>query len=161
MPPESDVLVRSTPDAPWLPPGSRAEVVLSSTAPTPACLVRLLLRRGTEVFCVPREQTAALDLPTRAVEPSGVDTSDPDGRATAERLARDVLGQAALLAPVGFVRNVVAGDAPGYAWPVPLAHFVVWDTTGVPAVEGQWVDARGPGSPLTERHWFPLLSALG
>lgn len=156
MPPESDVLVRSTPDAPWLPPGSRAEVVRSSTAPTPAYLVRLLLRRGTEVFCVPREQTAALDLPTRPVEPS-----DPDGRATAERLVRDVLGQAAPLVPVGFVRNVVPEGVPGYAWPVPLAHFVVWEATGVPVAEGQWVDARGPGSPLTDRHWFPLLSALG
>lgn len=152
----TDVVVRTTPDAPWLPPGSRAEVVRSSVAPSPACLVRLLLRRGDDVFCVPREQTGALDLPTRAVEPS-----DPDGRATAERLARDVLGQAAPLVPMGFVRNVVAEGVPGYGWPVPLAHFVVWETTGVPAVEGQWVDTRGLGSPLTERHWFPLLSALG
>lgn len=156
-----EILVRSTPDAPWLPSGARAEVVRSSVAPRPACLVRLLLRRGSEVFCVPREQTAALDLPTRVVEPSGVETSDPDGRATAELLAHDVLGQAAPLAPVGFVRNVVAEGVPGYAWPVPFAHFVIWETTGVPVVEGQWVDARGPGSPLTERHWFPLLSALG
>lgn len=151
-----DVVVRSTPDAPWLPPGSRAEVVRSSTAPTPACLVRLLLRRGDEVFCVPRERTAALDLPTRVVDPA-----DPDGRATAARLALDVLGQAASLVPVGFVRNVVPQDAPGYGWPVPLAHFVVWATTGVPVVEGEWVDARGPRSLLADRHWFPLLSALG
>lgn len=161
MPSESDVLVRSTPDAPWLPPGARAEVVRSSTAPTPACLVRLLVRRGTEVFCVPREKTAALDLPTRVVEISGVEASDPDGRAAAEGLAHDVLGQAAPLVPVGFVRNVVAEGVPGYGWLVPLAHFVVWETTGVPVVEGQWVDARGSGSPLTDRHWFPLLSALG
>lgn len=149
-------MVLSTPDAPWLPPGSRAEVVRSAVAPSPTCLVRLLLRRGAEVFCVPREQTAALDLPTRVVE-----ASDPDGRATAARLALDVLGQDARLVPVGFVRNVVAQDAPDYGWPVPVAHFVVWEAMGVPVVDGEWVAARGAGSLLAERHWFPLLSELG
>ncbi len=151
-----DVVVRTAPDAPWLPPGSRAEVVRSSVAPSPACLVRLLLRRGDEVFCVPREQTAALDLPTRVVGPS-----DPDGRVTAARLALDVLARDARLMPVGFVRNVVAQDTPDYGWPVPVAHFVVWEATGVPVVDGEWVEASGAGSLLVERHWFPLLASIG
>lgn len=149
-------MVLSTPDAPWLPLGSRAEVVRSSVAPSPTRLVRLLLRRGDEVFCVPREQTGALDLPTRVVGPS-----DPDGRVTAAQLALDVLGQDVRLEPVGFVRNVVAEDAPDYGWPVPVAHFVVWEATGVSEVDGEWVAARGAGSLLAERHWFPLLSELG
>jgi len=151
-----DVVVRTTPDAPWLPPGSWAEVVRSSVAPSPACLVRLLLRRGDDVFCVPREQTGALDLPTRVVEPS-----DLDGRVAAAQLALEVLGRDARLVPVGFVRNVVAEDAPDYGWPVPVAHFVVWEASGVPVVDGEWVAAHGAGSLLVERHWFPLLSALG
>lgn len=151
-----DVVVRTTPDAPWLPPGSRAEVVRSSVAPSPACLVRLLLRRGDEVFCVPREQTAALDLPTRVVDPP-----DLDGRVAAARLALDVLGRAVPLVPVGFVRNVVVADAPGYGWPVPVAHFVVWEAAGAPVVDGEWVEASSARSLLAERHWFPLLSELG
>lgn len=151
-----DVVVRTTPDAPWLPPGSRAEVVRSSVAPSPACLVRLLLRRGDDVFCVPREQTGALDLPTRVVE-----ASDPDGSATASRLALDVLGQAVPLVPVGFVRNVVVADAPGYGWPVPVAHFAVWEAADAPVVDGEWVEASSARSLLAERHWFPLLSELG
>ncbi len=118
--------------------------------------MRLLLRRGGDVFCVPREQTGALDLPTRVVEPS-----DLDGRVAAAQLALEVLGRDARLVPVGFVRNVVAEDAPGYGWPVPVAHFVVWEASGVPVVDGEWVAAHGAGSLLVERHWFPLLSALG
>ena len=151
-----DIVVRTTPDAPWLPPGSRAEVVRSSVAPSPACLVRLLLRRGDEVFCVPREQTAALDLPTRVVDPP-----DLDGRVAAAQLALEVLGRDARLVPVGFVRNVVAQDTPDYGWPVPVAHFVVWEATGVPVVDGEWVEASSARSLLAERHRFPLVSELG
>lgn len=118
--------------------------------------MRLLLRRGDDVFCVPREQTGALDLPTRVVEPS-----DLDGRVAAARLALDVLGRAVPLVPVGFVRNVVVQDTPDYGWPVPVAHFVVWEASGVPVVDGEWVAARGAGSLLAERHWFPLLASIG
>ncbi len=118
--------------------------------------MRLLLRRGDDVFCVPREQTGALDLPTRVVDPS-----DLDGRVAAAQLALEVLGRDARLVPVGFVRNVVAEDVPDYGWPVPVAHFVVWEASGVPVVDGEWVEAHGAGSPLAERHWFPLLSELG
>lgn len=108
------------------------------------------------MFCVPREQTGALDLPTRAVE-----LSDLDGRVAAAQLALEVLGRAVPPVPVGFVRNVVAEGAPDYGWPVPVAHFVVWEASGVPVVDGEWVAARDTGSRMAERHWFPLLSALG
>ena len=64
-----DQLVASTPDAPWLPPGSTAEVwACNSTAsPEPAIVVRLLLTRvisdcEPELFCV--EAAKGLDLHT-------------------------------------------------------------------------------------------------
>ncbi|MDT9592022.1 hypothetical protein RDV89_03020 [Nocardioides zeae] len=154
----SDQLVRSTPDAPWLPTGGRADVVASDVPPAPTCLVRLLLRTGTSVFCVPRGGGGGLDLPTRTVPPD-----DPDGRRTASALARDLTGDDTGLRLVGFVRNTVPGeDDPsddGYPWPVPHAHFSVWTLDGGlgdDAPSGAWCDI-GPGSSLASRHWFPLV----
>ncbi|MCC2336647.1 NUDIX hydrolase [Cellulomonas wangsupingiae] len=144
------MLVRSTPDAPWLPPGGRADVVRSPVAPAPAGLVRLLVRDGDAVFCARRDD-GRLDLPTRAVP-----ADDPDGSATAARLASDVLGPGARPVPVGFVRNVVPVPRAGYPWPTPLAHFTVWSATGRPLCEGDWCDVRDPGSVLRDRHWWPL-----
>lgn len=156
MDPEIEVVVRSTPDAPWLPPGGRADVVRSEVAPRPAGLVRLLLRRGDAVFCLPRDETGLLDLPTRAVA-----VDDVDGSRAAAALAQQVVGAPGPLVPVGFVRNVVAPGHDDYGWPVPVAHFVVWAADGEPVVDGTWVDACGATSPLAGRHWFPLLPALG
>jgi len=147
-----EVLVRSTPDAPWLPPGGRADVVRSSVAPAPAGLVRLLVRDGDGVFCMRRDD-GRLDLPTRAVP-----ADDPDGSATAARLAREVLGPGGPPVPVGFVRNVVPAPHEGYPWPVPLAHFTVWSAPGSPRVVGEWVTVCGDGSVLRDRHWRPLLA---
>lgn len=150
----AEEILRSTPDAAWLPQGGRADVVASRVAPTPAGLVRLLIRRGTAVFCVHRDGAGKLDLPTRTVP-----VSDPDGRATARQLAFDVLGTRAEVTPLGFVRNIVASPTDDYAWPVPLAHFTVWGAEGEPAIAGAWVGVHGPDSVLKDRHWFPLVSA--
>lgn len=144
-------LVLATDEPPWLPAGSRAEVWRSDTAPSPTGLVRLLLRQGDSVFCVPRTDGRA-DLPTRQVPPD-----DPDGRRTALELGRVVLGpEGRVHGPVGFVRNLVRWTAPDYPWPRPQAHFTVWVASGIPVVDGEWVRLRAP-SPLRDRHWFPLL----
>lgn len=148
-----ETVLRSTPDAPWLPPGGRAEVVRSSVAPVPAGLVRLLVRRADTVLCVPRDD-GRVDLPTRAVA-----AGDPDGSVAASALARDLLGPGARPVPVGYVRNVVATPGEGYPWPAPLAHFTVWRADGDPRGAGTWVDVRDPACVLRERHWWPLVGA--
>lgn len=149
-----EVVVASTPDAPWLPPGGRADVVRSAAVPAPAALVRLLVRRRGLVLCTPRDD-GRLDLPTRTVDPS-----DPTGQVTAAALARSVLGDdVRSLHPLGFVRNVVEAPTPDYPWPAPIAHFAVWTATGTPVVDGEWLDATAPDSVLRPRHWWPLLTA--
>lgn len=146
-------VVGRVPNASWLPPGGLAEVVADpgGSAPSPTCLVRLLVRRDGRAFCVPRSGSGKEDLPTRPVPDLG------DGRATAEQLARDVLGAAAGLRVVGYVRNVVATGAADYPWPTPLAHFAVWRADGDPRVPGTWLPLDGP--ELRARHWWPLAAA--
>lgn len=142
-----ETLVHVTTDAPWLPPGGRAEVVRLASAPRPMSMVRLLLRRSDEVFCIRRAETGTLDLPTRRT-----DADDPDGSTAIRALAAELVGPRAPLAFVGAVRNVV--DLPDdYPWPTPLAHFGVWASTGAPITDGTWVAL----SDLRERHWHPLL----
>lgn len=120
-----------------------------------AGLVRLLVRRGGTVFCTARDD-GRVDLPTRPVP-----ATDADGSGTAADLAREVLGDGASAAPVGFVRNVVTAPDDGYVWPVPLAHFTVWQAVGDPRVPGEWIDVRDPGCVLRDRHWWPLLGGRG
>lgn len=144
---EHETVVHVTPDAPWLPSGGRAEVVRCSVAPQPMSIVRLLLRRGDEVFCVPRPETGKLDLPMRIAA-----THDADGSITIRALAEEVVGSGAVDF-LGAVRNVVDAPADDYAWPAPLAHFGVWTTTDAPLIAGTWVDVAA----LRARHWHPLL----
>jgi len=145
-------ILRSTPSAPWLPPSGQAGVVRSAIAPSPTSLVRLLIRRGEYVFCVPRDGSGKVDLPTQSVRPE-----DPDGRIAAIDLAPFVLGRTAAARPVGFVRNVVVTATDDYDWPIPLAHFSVWAAGGEPAIAGTWIRADA-SSEVSDRHWFPLLS---
>ncbi|WP_239073185.1 NUDIX hydrolase [Sediminihabitans luteus] len=136
----------------WLPAGSRADVVRDpgGDVPSPTCLVRLLLERDGEVFCVPREDGATrLDLPTRVV-------GALDPQVVADALAREVVGHGARPELLGYVRNVVTTPDAGYPWPAPLAHFTVWAVRGVPAVAGTWV----PVHDLRERHWWPLVGTV-
>ncbi|MEV7972055.1 NUDIX hydrolase [Cellulomonas sp. NPDC089187] len=126
---------------------------MAGDSPTPTGLVRLLLRRGDDVFCVPRED-GRIDLPTRAVP-----AADHDGSLTARRFASEVLASPAVIeGVVGYVRNVVPEPTSDYPWPSPRAHFTVWAVRGEPAVDGQWV-STGVDSPLRDRHWFALLGA--
>ena len=148
----SEQIVRTVADAPWLPPGGRADVVrtVGGSCPEPASLVRLLVERDDAVLCVPRDGTGKLDLPTTPVAPGET------GWGAARRLAGDVLGTARDLTVVGYVRNTVR-PGPGYPWPSPHAHFVVFRTgAGDVRVPGAWVPLAAPGD-LVERHWWPLV----
>lgn len=107
-----------------------------------------------DVFCVPREGSPRLDLPTRRVPASD------DGRATLESLLLEVLGRPAEASLVGYVRNVVDAPDAGYPWPTPLAHFCVWQVVGEPVVDGRWISIDHPDSALRDRHWWPLVQAL-
>ena len=83
---DDETLIHVTPDAAWLPRHGRAEVIRRSTPPRPMCVVRLFLRQGDQVFCVPRDENSRLDLPMRHV---GVD--DPSGMLAIADLAERVL----------------------------------------------------------------------
>ena len=92
-----------TPRPPWLPAGSRVDVISSRQDGPPAstAVVRLLAHTGVGAR---RQPTRRLDLPSRAV-----------GDATAEEalgeLQREVLGDQEGAELVGYVRNTVpAGD---------------------------------------------------
>ena len=101
-------LLGTTVGAPWLPPGSDAEVWVGDldSLPEPSIIVRLLLTRHAgdgpaRFFCVPGAK--GLDLPTRFLEP-GPERSDPAvgvGRLVAQVLGVREVGTHC----VGFVRN--------------------------------------------------------
>jgi|GEM_PF-1736523 len=122
----------------------------SPPAGEPTGLVRLLVARGNEVFCVPRAD-GRTDIPTRAV-PEG---HDPRGEIAV--LAAEVLGGADVR-PLGYVRNLVVAPEPGYPWPVPVACFAVWTPASSvePQVPGTWCRE----AQLRDRHWWPLAVQL-
>ncbi|MBO0812445.1 MAG: hypothetical protein J2P23_10425 [Microlunatus sp.] len=142
-------------NAPWLPPGGRAEIVSADHPPSPTGLVRLLVRAGELIFCEPRRDTGKIDIPTAPVA-----ADDLEGRAAAAALAERVLGGSAGARLLGYVRNVVPDAVDDYPWPTPLAHFSVWVADGKPVVAGTWVDTRLDGCPLHDRHWWPLLRTI-
>jgi hypothetical protein len=156
---QARVLV-STPDAPWLPPGGRADVVLAGVdedPPESTCLVRLLVVSDGAVLVSPRRDGGGLDIPTRRV---GDESPDAALRALAAETPESVAEPALL----GYVRNVVATPADGYPWPVPEAHFAVW-VFGLEAGRGRrartarWLDRHEAEEHLGERHWWPLAAA--
>ncbi|GAA1494016.1 NUDIX hydrolase [Curtobacterium herbarum] len=147
-------VIASTVDAPWLPPGGVADVVLGGPVLGPTGLVRLLLTDGHRVFCTRRDGSGKLDLPTARVGPD-----DHDGVLAIAALTRHVVGGPVPLRYVGAVRNTVRVPTPEYEWPTPVAAFAVWTAVARPVVPGEWVDG-GTGSVLAERHWFPLLGRL-
>jgi hypothetical protein len=154
-------VVHAVPGAPWLPPGSRADVIASRQPepPTGTVVVRLALFRGGDLLVLQR-LTGGLDLP-----------SAPVGRLTPEdalgRLVEVVAGPAHGLAPtlLGYVRNTVPEPDADYAWPVPKACFAVWHDA-VPVGEdlgtgvGRWVGPDEAAAALAERHWWPLVAHL-
>jgi hypothetical protein len=162
-------VLASTQDAPWLPPGGRADVVLAAAGedpPEPTCLVRLLVVRDGAVLVVARPDRGGLDLPTRRV---GDESPDEALRALASQTPV-VAAETVLL---GYVRNVVETPADGYLWPAPEAHFAVWvsdleagrgrraETAAATrrAQTARWLDRHEAEEYLGERHWWPLAAA--
>lgn len=143
----AETVIHVTANAPWLPPGGRAEVIRCAAPPRPLCVARLLLRRADLVFCTPRADGGRLDLPMRIVP-----DEDPDGTGTIRALAEEIVGADAGIRFLGAVRNVVGRPVSGYAWPAPLAHFGVWESAAAPRGDGSWIDV----ADLRDRHWHPL-----
>jgi hypothetical protein len=149
-------VISSVPDAPWLPPGSRADVIASrhESAPANTVQVQLALVRGEELFVVARPDDG-LDLPTRQV-------ANTAAAVAVEELHRSMLGVADVAAPrlLGYVRNTVPHASPQYPWPTPQACFAVFvqrRVLEVPAA-GTWLDAQDARAALSGRHWWPLLA---
>jgi hypothetical protein len=152
-------VVATFPDAPWLPAGSRADVITSrqDSAPAATVVVRLALRRGGDLLVLERLDGSGLDLPSAPV--AGLTP-----QAAVDRLHRVVLG-----APVpqstrllGYVRNTVPEPGGGYPWPAPLAAFAVWTDEvahSVRPLAGTWLASDRLETELGERHWWPLLDA--
>ena len=144
----------SHPEAPWLPQGGRADVVLAggrAAAPTPTCLVRLVATRDGRVLVAPRPDGRGLDLPTLRVGTAGVEERVRD-------LLLEALGDVYPAVLLGYVRNVVPEPADDYPWPTPDAYFSVWHSR-LPAnadVGGVWLGAVDAEAQVGERHWWPL-----
>ena len=156
-----DVVRRHDP-CPWLPPGGLAEVVRSD-APAPVAVVRLLVTAVEDgaLWVVPHPDGRGPGLPSAVV---------PGGGGGRERAPVDALAGLVAAAPpgttprpLGFVRNTVPESDPDYPWPVPLAHFALWQLTArraqpqPPAPDGTWLPAAAAVAVLAERHWWPLL----
>ena len=155
-------LLGTTVGAPWLPPGSDAEVWVGDldSLPEPSIIVRLLLTRRpgdgpARFFCV--SSAKGLDLPTRFLE-LGLERSDPvSGLA---RLVAEVLGTREVATRcVGFVRNVVRQSDADYPHPTPWAHVPVVAVAGdaEPVVAGEWVEVESARDTLGARHWWPIV----
>ena len=154
-------VVRAVPDAPWLPAGSRADVIASRQPEPPAStvVVRLALLRGPDLLVLER-LTGGLDLPS-----APVGHLTPGGALT--RLLEVVAGPGHGLAPqlLGYVRNTVPQPDADYPWPVPKACFAVWHDSiqvgdDLDSGVGRWVRRDEAAAVLRERHWWPLVTHL-
>ncbi len=149
-------VIASVRDAPWLPPGGRADVVSSrqDDPPAPTVVVRLAVVSGARLLLVERPGRG-LDLPFREV----------DGGSVAEAvngLVQGVLGSRdGHPRLVGYVRNRVEHPTPDYRWPTPRACFALYAVDVDPVVaqclSGQWLTHDKAAPVLAERHWWPLL----
>jgi hypothetical protein len=156
-------LIATTPEAPWLPPGSSAEVWVGEgcAAAEPVIIVRLLLTRrnasdSAEFFCVPTAR--GLDLPTRFL---GVDSERERASDGLARLVHEVLGLSEVATRcVGYVRNVVPAPDGEYPHPTPRAHvpvFVPVTADAQPVMDGEWVALDRGRTELEARHWWPIV----
>ncbi|MDF2145539.1 DUF4031 domain-containing protein [Knoellia sp. p5-6-4] len=156
-------------EPPWLPPGSRADVIASRQQLPPAdtVVVRLLAHAHGSVLVVPRPD-GGLDLPSRRVATApaagntaavGAGTSAAVGAAVSEVQA-EAVGEAGEVTLVGYVRNTVPAPLPDYPWPAPRACFAVFHReldSGVPFGRGHWLSLNEAADHLAQRHWWPLL----
>lgn len=164
------VLVSHT-EPPWLPPGSRADVIASRQQEPPAdtVVVRLLAQAAGSVLVVQR-QDGGLDLPSLPVDGSsstGSITGSITGSSTATAVTEAVrevqvraVGEPGATTLVGYVRNTVPAPRPGYPWPAPRACFAVFHRVvdaGVAFGGGHWLGLDEAADHLAERHWWPLL----
>jgi hypothetical protein len=148
-------VVMSTPDAPWLPPGGRADVIASrqDNPPPNTVVVRAVVHDAGALLVVERADGRGLDLPTRTVG---------DGQSAEEALGAlcDELGVTARGATLlGYVRNVVKHPDATYPWPTPLACFALFAPAGggLANPAGTWLPAESQKAELGERHWWPLV----
>jgi hypothetical protein len=151
-------VVEALPGAPWLPPGSRADVIASrqNEAPANTVVVRLALLRGADLLAVRRDDEG-WDLPSRPVGNS----TPLDGLAVlVEQLVGSSPGAAML---VGYVRNTVPRPTAEYPWPAPKACFAVYSARLASDVEvpgGRWLGPTRARAELSARHWWPLVDHL-
>jgi hypothetical protein len=150
-------VIASVPDAPWLPPGSRADVIASrqENPPSHTVVVRLALFRGDDLLVLDRADGGGADLPSAPV--AGATPSE-----AVDLLHRVVTGEGTApdMRLAGYVRNVVPHPDPDYPWPVPTAAFVVYRREVGPriaALAGRWLLPSEQAEQLAERHWWPLL----
>jgi hypothetical protein len=154
-------LIKSVPEASWLPPGSTAEVWAGADieVPEPVVIVRLLARRrtgaGWEVFCI--RTPTGFDIPT--VFLGSEDGWRPAAEGIAELTSQYLVGGTSTRC-VGFVRNIVSVPDETYRLPVPFAHVPVFaprDSSVVPSDDaGTWIGAVDALSLLAQRHWWPI-----
>ena len=152
-------VVEAVPGAPWLPPGSRADVIASrqEEAPANTVVVRLALVRGSDLLVVERSD-GRWDLPTRAV-------GDLSPVAALSSLVDDLVGSPTAVSPtlLGYVRNTVPSPDADYPWPVPKACFAVYTDRLAPGDEtshGTWLAPDRAETELSQRHWWPLIEYL-
>ncbi|NNG38738.1 NUDIX hydrolase [Flexivirga sp. ID2601S] len=152
-------LVAETPEAPWLPPGSTAEVWAGADCdtPDPSIIVRLLITRlgdETEFFCVPTPKGP--DLPTRFLGPGAERSSADDGL---RHLQQETVDDAeSSTRCVGFVRNVVPHPDGDYPHPTPDAYVPVFAAERAhPVVPGEWFTLDSAPTALHGRHWWPIV----
>jgi hypothetical protein len=140
--PFTDRLVASTPNAPWLPPGS-----------TRLLLTRVVSGCEPAIFCV--EAAKGLDLPTRFL---GGDNGWSAPTAGVDDLSQDILGGVVPTRCVGYVRNVVPAPDETYTYPTPHVHVPVFVPTSPtePVAPGEWVSLSKGRDELTARHWWPV-----
>jgi hypothetical protein len=152
-------VVSSVPDAPWLPPGSRADVIASrqDSAPSNTVVIRLAVLRDEDLLVVTRPD-GGLDLPSKRIGDAGVVVALAQLRQSVLRSTDDPAPRL-----VGYVRNTVPSAGQEYPWPTPQACFAVFvehGAVGQPA-EGVWLSWDRARAELSERHWWPLLAELG
>jgi hypothetical protein len=152
-------VVRAVPDAPWLPPGSRADVIASrqDAAPANTVVVRLALLRGPDLFVVERAD-GGWDLPAAPV-------GEGAPLEALESLVAELAWSVAIAAPtlLGYVRNTVPVPDTGYPWPAPKACFAVYSASAGGAEggpTGRWLAPAGAERELAHRHWWPLLAPV-
>jgi hypothetical protein len=152
-------VVHAVPGAPWLPPGSRADVIASrqDDAPATTVVVRLVVLRGPDLLVVERTDGGP-DLPSVVV-------GDDSPTQALARLAGGLVTHPAALQPtlLGYVRNTVPSPDADYPWPAPKACFAVYSSRPTSATvprQGTWLSLDDAEPALGQRHWWPLLAHL-